>query len=525
MEENQPLARATYRPLSNRKKKLNHSISWRERLSKSKETFKGDLEHLFRDKFTGNHAVKMARKRERIICEIFATERKYQSHLAIIVQHFLTPLESLGLIPADDHRIIFENITAIQAVNRELLAHMEEQGIAQAFIQLAPFMKVYCAYVNNFEKASQKLQDWERKRAAFVQFLREQEGKPECANLTLHALLITPIQRIPRYKLLLEELLSSTDENHEEYEQLQEAAARMTEVTYGINEYIREHENFQKMLLIQTSLTGGAPRIIAPGRKFIREGTLMKVSKKGSSAHERMFFLFNDMLIYAKPNLLDPLVSTRSYCCRGVIPLERCEVQCVLGELKTSGTGALFKVVHGDQSLLLYSTNHNIALSWIDALQGAIQQLQQRQQSSRYTQHSVSGTKTRGPTRNVPLGKRVRHIGLRTSNRLKNMRNYPEPEDGDHSKDSLHPLRVQLHAKKLHGPGNTPLRKGRPRRLQRGPLQVRNNKQEESQDTSLSMVDVTGYPDNTEDPHGCIQSPYTTLLDQETGQQAFCTIL
>ena len=56
-----------------------------------------------------------------------------------------------------------------------------------------------------------------------------------------------------------------------------EATSRMSEVTHGINEYIREHENFQKMLLIQNSLTGTAPKIIVPGRKFIREGTLMKV--------------------------------------------------------------------------------------------------------------------------------------------------------------------------------------------------------------------------------------------------------
>ncbi|XP_022083812.1 rho guanine nucleotide exchange factor 39-like [Acanthaster planci] len=529
MEENQPLARASYRSVSSRKKKLNRSISWRERLSKGKETFKGDLEHLFRDKLhvPGNHAAKMARKRERVTCEIFTTERKYQNHLSIIVEHFLSPLESLGLIPADDHRIIFDNIAAIQAVNRELLAHMEEQGIAEAFIQLAPFMKVYCTYANNFEKASQKLQDWEHKRAAFVQFLREQEAKPECASLTLHALLITPIQRIPRYKLLLEELLSCTPENHEEYEKLQEAAARMTEVTYGINEYIREHENFQKMLLIQNSLTGGAPRIIAPGRTFIREGTLMKVSKKGSTAHERMFFLFNDMLIYAKPNLLDPLASTRSYCCRGVIPLDQCEVQCVLGELKTSGSGALFKIVHGENSLLLYSTNHNIALSWIDALQGAIQQLQHKQRSSRKAHHAMSGSKT--PRHSIPLGKRVRHIGQRTSMRLKNMRNYPEAEDGKHDKDSLHPLRMELRrCKRPQGPGNTPIRTGRPRRLQRGPLQVRSNKQEESHDASVSIVDVTGYPDSpdvTDCQYTSGQLPDTASFNQDAAQQAFCTIL
>ena len=39
--------------------------------------------------------------------------------------------------------------------------------------------------------------------------------KPECANLDLMGYLITPVQRLPRYKLLLEDLLRNTPEDHD----------------------------------------------------------------------------------------------------------------------------------------------------------------------------------------------------------------------------------------------------------------------------------------------------------------------
>ena len=45
-----------------------------------------------------------------------------------------------------------------------------------------------------------------------------------------------------------------------------EATVEINKVAHHINENIRQHENFQKMLSIQNSLTGeGAPKILAPG--------------------------------------------------------------------------------------------------------------------------------------------------------------------------------------------------------------------------------------------------------------------
>lgn len=44
-----------------------------------------------------------------------------------------------------------------------------------------------------------------------------------------------------------------------------------------INGLVQEQENMEKMIQLQRSLHHGRPGIITPGRKFLKEGILMKV--------------------------------------------------------------------------------------------------------------------------------------------------------------------------------------------------------------------------------------------------------
>lgn len=54
------------------------------------------------------------------------------------------------------------------------------------------------------------------KRGPFAQFLATARERPECENLDLLALLITPVQRILRYKLLLEDMIRHTPDGHKD---------------------------------------------------------------------------------------------------------------------------------------------------------------------------------------------------------------------------------------------------------------------------------------------------------------------
>jgi hypothetical protein len=49
----------------------------------------------------------------------------------------------------------------------------------------------------------QTLHQLQAENPQFAQFLHRCEEKPECSYQDLHSLLIQPIQRIPRYEMLL----------------------------------------------------------------------------------------------------------------------------------------------------------------------------------------------------------------------------------------------------------------------------------------------------------------------------------
>jgi len=70
-------------------------------------------------------------------------------------------------------------------------------------------------------------------------------------QLDLSALLIMPIQRLPRYELLLSELVKNTSENHSDFASLSEALKYIREVNLYINQrQKKDDERLQVMELI-----------------------------------------------------------------------------------------------------------------------------------------------------------------------------------------------------------------------------------------------------------------------------------
>ena len=88
-----------------------------------------------------------------------------------------------------------------------------------------------------------------------------------------------PVQRIPRYKLLIEDLLKKTEESHSDYLNLKKAYQVIEHVATFVNETIRQHEMFITMLEIQKTLSGFDEALLVPGRRFIKRGTVNKVNK------------------------------------------------------------------------------------------------------------------------------------------------------------------------------------------------------------------------------------------------------
>lgn len=108
--------------------------------------------------------------------------------------------------------------------------------------------------------------------------------------------MIKPVQRITRYPLLLKELKHNTSPENRDYEKLNEAIEKVTDLVGFINEKKRNVERRAELPKIAESISKIPPRLklVQPNRFVIREG-VMKIGKK-----YRKYWLFNDSFLYAK---------------------------------------------------------------------------------------------------------------------------------------------------------------------------------------------------------------------------------
>ncbi|XP_032361497.1 FYVE, RhoGEF and PH domain-containing protein 6 isoform X2 [Etheostoma spectabile] len=211
--------------------------------------------------------------------------------------------------PVVEERILSQilyYLPQLYQLNRDLLRELEErvahwsdhQRLADIFVQKGPYLKMYSTYIRQFDNNVALLDEQCRKNTAFAAVVREFETSPRCASLALKHYLLKPVQRIPQYQLLLTDYLKNLPEDSEDYKDTQAALSIVKEVANHANDIMKQGDNFQKLMQIQYSLNGHH-EIVQPGRVFLKEGTLMKLSRK--VMQPRVFFLFNDALMYTTP--------------------------------------------------------------------------------------------------------------------------------------------------------------------------------------------------------------------------------
>ncbi|XP_073693910.1 FYVE, RhoGEF and PH domain-containing protein 6 [Garra rufa] len=191
-------------------------------------------------------------------------------------------------------------------LNKDLLKELEErvahwsdhQRLADIFVQKGPYLKMYSTYIREFDRNVALLDEQCRKNPPFANVVRQFETSPRCASLALKHYLLKPVQRIPQYQLLLTDYLKNLPEDSSDYKDTQTALSVVKEVANHANDIMKQGDNFQKLMQVQYSLNGHH-EIVQPGRVFLKEGTLMKLSRK--VMQPRMFFLFNDILLYTTP--------------------------------------------------------------------------------------------------------------------------------------------------------------------------------------------------------------------------------
>uniref|UniRef100_A0A8C3B9X2 Phosphatidylinositol 3,4,5-trisphosphate-dependent Rac exchanger 2 protein n=1 Tax=Cairina moschata TaxID=8855 RepID=A0A8C3B9X2_CAIMO len=277
---------------------------------------------------SGKDLEKQLRLRVCVLNELLKTERDYVGTLEFLV--------SVSLLI-----MLFSNIEDILAVHKNFLSLVEEclqpepsaqHEVGTCFLHYKEKFRIYDEYCSNHEKAQKVLLDLNKIRTVRTFLLNCMLlGGRKNTDVPLEGYLVTPIQRICKYPLLLKELLKRTPRKHSDYAALMEALQAMKAVCSNINEAKRQMEKLEFLEEWQSHVEGWeGSNITDTCTEMLRSGLLLKIS--AGNIQERIFFLFDNLLVYCKKKRLkNSKASTdgHRYLFRGRINTEVMEVENV----------------------------------------------------------------------------------------------------------------------------------------------------------------------------------------------------
>lgn len=166
--------------------------------------------------------------------ELLATEKNYVNVLHLIDQVFQFRVDQENrahpMFPPETVQHMFSNIKSIYKFHNDfLLPQLEERmqywdsnpKIGDIMKNFAPFLKMYTEYVKNFDYAMNLINTLQNKVPRFASIINEIQKLDECAKLSLAHHMLSPIQRLPRYELLLKDYLRNLTEDNPDYEDTQ----------------------------------------------------------------------------------------------------------------------------------------------------------------------------------------------------------------------------------------------------------------------------------------------------------------
>ncbi|EKE42275.1 hypothetical protein ENUP19_0041G0045 [Entamoeba nuttalli] len=247
-------------------------------------------------------------KRKMVCKEIYETEISYITSLGVCETcYYREMVKETSPFREEDVKQIFLYYDEILRCNREFASmvikswknNTFEDSVGELFLKFSPFFIVYRNFLINHNKAFTLLTKLEEdtKLERYLESCQTQVNNNQ--NLDLRDYLIMPVQRLPRYSLLLTDLLKHTPTNHCDYQNITKALEAMKEVTSKVNESISTNQQQQKLIDLRSKLAQRNDfEVIEPHRILLSEETVIQFTHNGRS--RRGLILFNDCILLTK---------------------------------------------------------------------------------------------------------------------------------------------------------------------------------------------------------------------------------
>ncbi|XP_048108728.1 FERM, ARHGEF and pleckstrin domain-containing protein 2 isoform X2 [Alosa alosa] len=320
--------------------------------------------------------------------EILTTERTYLKDLEVITVWFRSAVIKENAMPEGLMTLLFSNIDPIYEFHRGFLKEIDQrlalwegrsnahvkgdyQRIGDVMLRNMSALKEFTSYLQKHDEVLTELEKATKRLKKLETVYKEFELQKVC-YLPLNTFLLKPIQRLMHYKLILERLCKHYTPEHRDHDDCKEALKDVAEIAAQLQSSLIRLENFQKLTELQRDLIG-IENLTAPGREFIREGCLYKLTKKG--LQQRMFFLFSDMLLYTSKGV----TATNQFKVHGQLPLHG----MIAEESENEWSVPHCFTIYSAQRTIVVAASSKVEMNkWIEDLNMAIDMAKKSQEKS-----------------------------------------------------------------------------------------------------------------------------------------------
>uniref|UniRef100_A0A8C3VWP0 FERM, ARHGEF and pleckstrin domain-containing protein 1 n=1 Tax=Catagonus wagneri TaxID=51154 RepID=A0A8C3VWP0_9CETA len=311
--------------------------------------------------------------------EVSTTERTYLKDLEVITSWFQSAVSKEDSMPETLKSLIFPNFEPLHKFHTNFLKEIEQrlalwegrsnahirgefyQRIGDVMLKNVQSMKQLAAHLWKHSEALEALETSIRGSRRLESLCRDFELQKVC-YLPLNSFLLRPLQRLMHYKQVLERLCKHHPPSHADFRDCRAALAEITEMVAPLHGTMIKMENFQKLHELKKDLIG-VDNLVIPGREFIRLGSLSKLSGKG--LQQRMFFLFNDVLLYTSRGL----TASNQFKVHGQLPLYGMTIEESEDEW---GVPHCLTLRGQRQSIIVAASSRSEMDKWVEDIQMAI---------------------------------------------------------------------------------------------------------------------------------------------------------
>ncbi|XP_011361524.1 FERM, ARHGEF and pleckstrin domain-containing protein 1 [Pteropus vampyrus] len=310
--------------------------------------------------------------------EVSTTERTYLKDLEVITSWFQSTVSKEDSMPEALKSLIFSNFEPLHKFHTNFLKEIEQrlalwegrsnahirgdyQRIGDVMLKNIQAMKQLAAHLWKHGEALEALETSIRSSRRLENLCRDFELQKVC-YLPLNTFLLRPLHRLMHYKQVLERLCKHHPPSHTDFRDCRAALAEITEMVAQLHGTMIKMENFQKLHELKKDLIG-IDNLVIPGREFIRLGSLSKLSGKG--LQQRMFFLFNDVLLYTSRGL----TASNQFKVHGQLPLYGMTIEESEDEW---GVPHCLTLRGQRQSIIVAASSRSEMEKWVEDIQMAI---------------------------------------------------------------------------------------------------------------------------------------------------------